>query len=456
MERKMSKQKPLRVKIWLLVAAILLCTSFLPGCSTSEEEAAEEAALPTPAAVPGDAADAADASVQVDKIDKWGLWSNGTQLRGANIYQRIVHPELDGTEFIGPGPVGPPYSQDDINLLAEMGANYVNISHPGLYRILPPYELDEGVQANLDRLLEMIAEADMFAVITFRTGPGRSEFSILRDGAGDWYDESYLIEEVWTDQAAQEAWSEMWRYTAERYRDNSIVVGYDLMCEPNANAIPDLWNPEEFQAEYGGSLYDWNLMYPGIVEAIREVDPSTPILIGANGYSEMYWLPYLRILDEERIVYTGHQYFPHPYTHQEPDWRGQVDYDYPGNFDADYDGEEEYVDREYLESWLFDIVQFQDENQLTIGINEYGLIRWVSGAADFLRDEISLFEDYGWNYAIWMWYPSWEPMAEGDNSFNFRLGPDPDQRDDLLSNELMEVITDFWSRNSIRPSSFEP
>ena len=39
-----------------------------------------------------------------------------------------------------------------------LGANYVNISHPGLFGEDPPYVLDEAVQDNLDRLLDMIAK----------------------------------------------------------------------------------------------------------------------------------------------------------------------------------------------------------------------------------------------------------------------------------------------------------
>jgi hypothetical protein len=75
-------------------------------------------------------------------LDKWDLWTNGTQLRGANIWQRIVIPELDGPEFLGSEYIGPPYSQEDFNRLAALGANYVNISGPGLYTEEPPYQLD--------------------------------------------------------------------------------------------------------------------------------------------------------------------------------------------------------------------------------------------------------------------------------------------------------------------------
>ena len=62
-------------------------------------------------------------------IDKWSLWVNGPHLRGANIYQRRVYPNLDGPEFSGSGPLGPPHTPEDFDELAALGVNYVNISH---------------------------------------------------------------------------------------------------------------------------------------------------------------------------------------------------------------------------------------------------------------------------------------------------------------------------------------
>ena len=49
--------------------------------------------------------------------------------------------------------------QEDLDLLAAMGANYVNISHPGLFSEDAPYVLDQGIQANLDNLLSMLEDA---------------------------------------------------------------------------------------------------------------------------------------------------------------------------------------------------------------------------------------------------------------------------------------------------------
>ena len=394
--------------------------------------------------------------------DKCTLWSEGTKLRGANIYQRRVYPELDGTEFLGPGPLGPPYTQEDFDRLARWGANYVNISHPGLFTEESPYRLDVDVQVNLDRLLEMAAQADMFAVISFRTGPGRSEFTFFwgedteSDPEEGWFDPSYYNNRVWGDQAAQDAWVAMWHYTAERYHDNPVVIGYDLMVEPNSNEVGsypdgpplDSWDPEEFYAQYGGTPYDWNQLYPRIVKAIREVDPETPILVGGMGYSAVEWLPYLEPLDDPCMVYTVHQYEPYRYTHQ---WWDTQDCTYPGWCDVDWDGEPEWFDRAWLKELFTTIDEFTVQHGVPVAANEIGVIRWELGAAQFMDDEMDLLEERGMNYALWLWECSWEPYVTEVDEFNFRHGPEPRNHQDVATSELIEVIKKYWSRNALRP-----
>ncbi len=440
----------------VLIALILLLAS-LGGCAMSSGGTLPSALPPpiTPTAtlyLP---------LVTSEARDEGALWAGPTLLRGANVYQRRVYPELDGSEFLGAGPLGPPYTQADFDRLAALGANYVNISHPGLFTEDPPYVLDPTVQANLDALLDMAAQAGLFAVITFRTGPGRSEFWAFwgedtdSDPEEGWFDPHYYNNRVWVDQAAQDGWVEMWRYTARRYRGNPVVVGYDLMCEPNANEVGgypdtdplDIWDPEEFYATYGGTLYDWNQLYPRIVAAIREEDPRTPILIGGMGYSAIDWLPYLKPVDDPRVVYTVHQYEPYVYTHQEPP---DLIRTYPGTFDADWDGEPERVDRAWLEDLLATVDAFQARYGVPVAANEFGVMRWEPGGDAFLADLMDLFEERGMNHALWLWETTWEPYVEEVNAFNFRLGPDPENTAEVPST-LMDTITAYWSRNTLRP-----
>ena len=444
-------------KVCLKICLVLLAAIFI-ACTQTPLDAHREP-LATPVNIPP----AAPQPHQITSLDKWSLWTGGTHLRGANIYQRHVYPDLDGTDFMGPGPLGPPYTQADFDRLAALGANYVNISHPGLFSEAEPYTVDLQVQNNLDHLLAMIAKADMFAVITFRTGPGRSEFwafwgdDNVSDPDDGWFPPSYYNNRMWGDQKAQDAWVAMWRYTAQRYKDNPIVVGYDLMCEPNSNEVGaypagdplDIWDPDEFYKTYGGTLYDWNQLYPRISAAIRQVDTSTPILIGCMAYSHIDWLPYVQPTGDQRTVYTVHQYDPMVYTHQVPP---DLVNTYPGVFDTDWDGTPDQFDRAWIDNWLSTIDTFTNTHQVPVAVNEFGAMRWEPNVADFMDDEMNLFQQRGLNHALWLWEASWPPLQEIVDAFNFRHGPDPDHHADVTTSDLIKVITAHWERNTIRPS----
>ena len=417
---------PLRITLLVTVCLVgLACVACAPLDSAQDEQA-------TPAGTSGSSGAA---------TDPWDLWTADSALRGANVWNKRVNPELDGTEFLGPGPIGPPYSQADYDALAALGANYVNISYPGAFTEKRPFELDAEAIAHLDEQLDMIGEAGMWAVIAFRTGPGRSELTFNREEVGDWFDPEDLDESVWTDSEAQDAWVEMWRYTADHYRGHPVVVGYDLMVEPNANdVVADEWDPETFYAEYAGSLADWNQLHPRISSAIREVDPNTPILVEGMSYGSVEWLPYLELPDVPRVVTAVHQYEPQDsYTHVESTGGNT----YPGAMDLDWDDEPDTFDREWLAGFLETVERFEAENGTPVVVNEFGTIRWRPGAAAYLDDEMTLFEQHGWSHAYWQWAPDWEPLDEIDE-FDLMHGPSKGSHEDDPDNELISVVRKHW------------
>ncbi|THB62800.1 MAG: hypothetical protein D6E12_18470, partial [Desulfovibrio sp.] len=272
-----------------------------------------------------------------EDMSKIDLWTQGTVLRGANIWQSKSYGVIEQVEGRH---VGPAFTQADFDLLADLGANLVHISHTGLFDENGTPDL--AAAENLDGLLDKIEAADMFAVIAFRTGPGRNEFTFVRDEAGDWFDESQLDERVISDPTLQAMWADMWRFTAERYQDNPIVVGYNLIVEPNANEIlangnEAYYSPETFYPEIRGTDADWNLWHRPLVAAIREVDPYTPILVGTESYAAAGWIAYLEAVRDERLVVDIHPYEPYEYVFQcmlgEMHW--------PGMTDLDWDGEDE-------------------------------------------------------------------------------------------------------------------
>ena len=93
---------------------------------------------------------------QVSPADRLTLWDNrtGPHLRGAVLVQRRVYPQIDGPEFLGPGPVGSPVSDQALAGLAASGANLVVLSHPGIVSETPPYRVDRVI---LEHLQDMVA-----------------------------------------------------------------------------------------------------------------------------------------------------------------------------------------------------------------------------------------------------------------------------------------------------------
>jgi hypothetical protein len=401
-----------------------------------------------------------DSAPAAAALNKWTLWQNGPHLRGANIHQRRSYPDADG-DLAQVGPVIPPYTQADFNKMATLGANYINISHPGLYRETSPYTVDPVIQANLDQLLARIAQANMFAVISFRTGPGRNEFIFLNEEDPGWLGMSKDINFVWPDpnnptqqdeqkaQAAQNAWVAMWRYTAQRYQNNPIVVGYDLMVEPNSNVLLNIWDPADFYPTYANTLYDWNQLYPEITTAIRQVDPNTPILVGASSYSSIYWLPYLQPTGDSRTVYTVHTYEPFNYTHQDP----PLNLSYPGTFDGDGDGDNDTVNQAWLDNLLTPIDVFKTTHNVSMAVNEFGIKRWEPGADQYMADQMALFEQRDLNHALWLWAPSDERFTEYTHYFNPLLGSDPNNRTEVATSDLLEIIKQNWVLNIFGPGN---
>jgi len=143
-----------------------------------------------------------------------------------------------------------------------------------------------------------------------------------------------------------------------------------------------------------------------------------------------------------------HQYEPFVYTHQEPPLTNT----YPGVFDTDWDGDDDQFNRAWLDNLLWTVDTFKATHGVPVAVNEFGVMRWESGAAEFMDDQMDLFEQQGMNHALWVWDPAWEPWTEEVDAFNFRHGLDPNNHTDVASSDLMDVIVEYWGRNTIRPS----
>jgi aryl-phospho-beta-D-glucosidase BglC (GH1 family) len=332
----------------------------------------------------------AAASAQADAL---ALWQRGA-LRGANVMQER------GTV-------------EDLRVLRSWGANLAEIPVLNVYEPDPPYAFQPDNLDRLDRAVKAAEEVGLYVALTCREGPGRADFN--------------RSDEIWREAAAQDAYVQMWQQLAKHYRGRASIVGYDLMCEPHPDRAAGL------------PLGDWNALAKRIATAIREVDSSTPILINSVGWAYPREFESLQPTGDPRTVYVVHFYDPHYYTHQKAGDKRV----YPG---FRLPGEESIAwDKAAIEARFAPVRAFEEAHGVAIFVGEFGCARYAPGAEQWLRDQLDLYEGYGWSWAYWA-FREWDVM-------DIEKMPDAADRQRYPEAPLLRLFREYFARDTDFPAS---
>lgn len=319
--------------------------------------------------------------------DAFALWQQGA-LRGANVMQAQC-------------------TDEDLGVLRSWGANLAEIPVSNVYAPTPPYAFQPENLAKLDRAVKAAETAHLYVALTCREGPGRPDFN--------------RSHEIWRERAAQEAYVQMWREIASHYHGRPSIVGYDLMCEPH----PD--------QEANQPLGDWNVLARKLTAAIREVDRQTPILVNSIGWAYPKTFDVLQPTGDPRTVYTVHFYDPHYYTHQKPaDKVSYPGFRLPGK-------EQPAWDKATLQARLAPVRAFQEKHHVPIFVGEFGCARYAPGAEEWMRDQIDLYEQYGWSWAYWA-YREWDVM-------NIERTADPADKTNHPDAPLLRLFKTYFAKD---------
>ena len=318
---------------------------------------------------PGEPADATPARYTADV-------ANAPRRRG------VMSPARDMTE-------------DDFKTLKSWGATLLR------YQIVRDWhgvdanrdivEYDKWIQSRLDHLdkvvLPLAGKYGMKVVIDVHVPPGG------RDAASEhnmFYEERYARYFV-----------DMWRRIARRFKGREGIYGYDLINEPchKRMAAPgfDCWSLQRKAAE-----------------AVRAEDAETPIIATANEWSGPAAFAALKPFAVENVIYQVHMYEPFDFTHQ------RVLGTRP--WTAGWPNREKGWDRSYLKKVLAPVRAFQKKYGAKIYVGEFSAACWAPDAGKYLKDAISVFEEYGWDwtYHAFREWPGWSVELEGENAENLR------------------------------------
>lgn len=185
-------------------------------------------------------------------------------------------------------------TRDDIRYIRKTGMNTIRI--PFHYKLFTDEDFmglsvnQDGFQ-RIDSLVAWCRESEIYLILDMHDSPGGQ--------TGDNIDDSYGYPWLMTSEPSKKLFVEIWRKIAEHYKDETIIIGYDLLNEPIAHYFKD-----DLQM-LNSSLEP---LYKRAVEAIREVDKNHIIMLGGAQWNSNFKV-FTDSKFDDNLMYTCHRYW---------------------------------------------------------------------------------------------------------------------------------------------------
>lgn len=182
----------------------------------------------------------------------------------------------------------------DIHYLKSTGMNSIRI--PFNYKLFTNEEYmgksdpNHGFQL-LDKVVSWCKQEGLYVILDMHCAPGGQ--------TGDNIDDGYGFPFLFDDAASQQLTIDIWRKIAAHYKNEPIIMGYDLLNEPIAHY---------FDAAHFNPLLE--PLYKRITQAIRMVDKNHILFLGGAQWDSNF-KPFGKPFDN-KLVYEFHKYWTDP------------------------------------------------------------------------------------------------------------------------------------------------
>ena len=184
-------------------------------------------------------------------------------------------------------------TEADIRFIASTGANTIRL--PFNYKLFTDEDY-MGLTNNrgegfrwIDKVVEWCRKVGLYLILDMHDCPGSQTGDNIDDGFGyPWLFES---------EKSQMLFCDIWQQIARRYRNEAVILGYELMNEPIAHYFK---NKEELNQRL-------EPLYKRAVKAIRSVDRNHVVLLGGARWNSDFFM-FSDWTFDNNIMYTCHRY----------------------------------------------------------------------------------------------------------------------------------------------------
>ena len=187
-------------------------------------------------------------------------------------------------------------TRKDIEFIASTGANTVRL--PFHYKLFTDEDYmgltssQDGFQ-RVDSVVSWCRDNGLYLILDMHDAPGGQ--------TGDNIDDSYGYPWLFESEKSQQLFCDIWKKIADYYKDEPVILGYELINEPIA---PYFENVEDLNSKL-------EPLHKRAVAAIREVDNNHIVLIGGAQWNGNF-KPFSDSTYDDKLMYTCHRYGGEP------------------------------------------------------------------------------------------------------------------------------------------------
>lgn len=252
-------------------------------------------------------------------------------------------------------------TKEDIHFIKSTGLNHIRL--PFNFKLFlvedyPDVYLEEGFK-RLDDAIKWCREENLYVLLDLHAAPGGQ--------TGDNIDDSWGYPYLYESEDAQQTTIALWKKLALRYKDEKIILGYDLLNEP----IPHFFDNKE---ELNKLLEPF---YKKLTAEIRSVDPNHIIFLGGaqwNTNFSVFGNPF-----DKNLAYTYHKYWMPPEQSQVQEY-----VDFRNKYEVPiYMGESGENDDDWIDTYR----KLMDKNDISWCFWPYKKMNSTRGIASFVATE---------------------------------------------------------------------
>ncbi len=312
-------------------------------------------------------------------------------------------------------------TERDVAYIASLGMDHIRLGFDQIVLEESPYKYREKILYILQEFTVWCKKYNLRLILNMHKAVGNY---------CDILEESGLMQ----NKELQDRFIHVWLKLEEAFSDDNTVV-FELLNEV-----------------VSATANEWNDVAEKTINAIRSVNKDRLIIIGGIEWNNPPGLDYIKVYDDENIIYTFHCYAPHEFTHQQGVLKkGPLYYNrkmpYPtddieryreyhrlhGYEDAYSDIDK--MDIEFLRKYLEPAKRFTEKHpDKILWCGEFGTIRHcnITYRENWMRDMITILKDWDIPYCVWNY------LSTPNDGNRFSL-VDDDTRI-ILSEELGRII----------------